>query len=238
MIGAAAARAFQTVREREADVMRAYTAGAQPQRRDVGQPPAADFSADPLSAVAPAGAYFVVAEAGGRFSFTRDGALAMRDGALVDSTGRNVYGYSGNGSALTPLRIADVDVALGLTGDIRIESDGAISFARTSIDPRTGSRETQRESIGRVALARFAPGTGLGQIDASHFVAPQGIVPHFGRPADGNFAALQPNARERSGVNIDAGLERLQEAYLAVDAMRAAENASRGLEKTAMDLLK
>ena len=237
MIGAAAARAFQTVRERETDLLRAYTPGAKAQRRDIAQTAVADFSADPLSAVAPSGTYFVVAESGGPLSFTRDGALAVRDGALVDSSNRNVYGYTGNG-ALTPLRIPDVDIALGLSTSARIEADGAVTLARASIDPRTGVREVQRESIGRVALARFAPGTALGQLDAARFTPPAGVVPHYGRPADGNFAALTPNARERSGINIDAGLERLQEAYLAVDAIRAAENANRGIEKTAMDLLK
>lgn len=238
MIGAAAARAFQSVRDREADVLRAYMPGARPERSDVAKPSAADFTIDPLSVVAPQGTYFVVSGANGRFAFTRDGSFAVRDGALVDASGRSVYGYRESSSALAPLRVEDVDVALGLGGDLRIENDGSLTLSRASVDPRTGIRETRREPVGRIGLARFAPGTALAQIDAAHFSSPQNVAPHFGRPGDGNFAAVAPNRRERSGIDIDAGLQRLQEAYLAIDALRAANNADRGLEKTAMDLLK
>jgi len=238
VISAATAHAFQTVREREADVMRAYTTGAQPQRRDVAQAPGSDFTVDPLSASAPRESYFVVAEPGGRFSFTRDGAFAIRDGVLVDSSGRNVYGYRTATSALAPLHVEAVDVALGLSRDVRVEQDGNVTLSRATIDPRSGLGGVNRETIGRIALARFAPGTALAQVDASHFTAPPDVSPHFGRPADGNFAALTPNRRERSGIDIDEGLEKLQEAYLAVDALRAAEVANRAAEKTAMDLLK
>jgi flagellar basal body rod protein FlgG len=238
VISAATAHAFQTVREREADVMRAYTSGAQPLRHDVAQPAVADFTLDPLSATAPRDSYFVVADESARFSFTRDGAFGIRDGTLVDSSGRTVYGYRTAGGALAPLRVGAVDVALGLSNDLRIEPDGNVTLSRATIDPRSGVRGVTRETIGRIALGRFAPGSALAQIDAAHFAAPPGVSPHLGRPADGNFAALTPNRRERSGIDIDAGLERLQEAYLAVDALRAAEVANRGVEKTAMDLLK
>jgi len=238
VIGPAAAHTFRTMREREADVMNAYTAGARPVRSDVAKAVDSDFTIDPLSATAPQNSFFVVGDANGRFAFTRDGSLSLRDGALVDSSGRAVYGYRGANAALSPLTANDVDAALGLTNDARVEADGSVTYARTTVDPRTGNRQTQRETLGRVALARFAPGTSLGQNDAAHFIAPPGIAPHFGRPADGNFAPLMPNRRERSTIDIDTGLQRLQEAYLAVDAMRAADNAGRGLEKTAMDLLK
>lgn len=238
MIGAAAARAFQNMRDREADVLRAYTPGARPVRPDVAKASASDVAIDPLSVVAPEGSYFVVSGANGRFAFTRDGAFAVREGALVDASGRSVYGYRAAGSTLAPVRLEDVDVALGLAGDLRIENDGSLTLSRASIDPRSGLRETRRETVGRIGLARFAPGTALTQIDASHFSAPPNVAPHFGCPGDGNFAAVGPNRRERSEIDIDAGLQRLQEAYLAIDALRAADNAGRGLEKTAMDLLK
>ena len=44
--------------------------------------------------------------------------------------------------------------------------------------------------------------------------------------------------RERSRVDIDESLMRLKEAYLAFDALQAAEAAKGHLGKTAMDLLK
>ncbi len=44
--------------------------------------------------------------------------------------------------------------------------------------------------------------------------------------------------RERSRVDVDESLIRLKEAYLAFDALQAAEAARAHLGKTAMDLLK
>ena len=139
---------------------------------------------------------------------------------------------------MAPLHADPVDEALGLVRDARIESDGSVTYERAAIDPRTGRRETRRIAMGRLALARFAPGTKLQAVDAQHAAAPAGVAPHFGRAGDGNFGEIACFARESSGIDIEAGLERLQEAYLALDAIRAAGQARFGLEKTTMDLLK
>jgi hypothetical protein len=64
------------------------------------------------------------------------------------------------------------------------------------------------------------------------------VQPQLGIPGDANFAALQPMHRERSRVNLDESLVRLQDAYIAFDALRAAEQAKAHLGKTTMDLVK
>jgi hypothetical protein len=107
-----------------------------------------------------------------------------------------------------------------------------------TVDPRTGARELQRIAVGRIALARFAAGTRLQPVDAAHAAAPAGILPHTGMPGDGNFPALSASAPAERTTELDLGLQRLQEAYLALDALRAADKAQGSVEKTAMDLLK
>lgn len=238
LISQATARALDEIATRERDVMHAYTPAAVPARPDVAKPANALLTLDPLSVSAPSDAYFVSSDERGRTCFSRDGGFAFRDGELVDGVGRPVLGYRNGTGALSPLRADPVDAALGLTDDVRVDRDGSVTYARTAIDPRTGAREERRISLGRIALARFAPGTKLQAVDAARFIAPPGIAPHIGRANDGNFGAIEPNAREGSRVDIDLGLEKLREAYLALDALHAADTAQRGVEKTAMDLLK
>ena len=238
MISNSTARALEDIAVRERDVLQAYAPGAVPQRGDVAQESAPSFVLDPLSAAPPQGAYFVTNDERGRMLFTRDGGFAMRDGALVDRDGRPILGYRDDAAPLAPLRADPVDAALGLAAEAQVEADGSVTYERSTIDPRSGRRDVQRTTLGRVALARFAPGTKLQTVDAQHAGAPAGIAPHLGRAGDGNFDALRPFARESGGVSIDLGLQRLQEAYLALDAIRAADKAQGGVEKTAMDLLK
>lgn len=237
-VGAATARAFETIRAREEDVLKAYTPGATPLRPDVARPASAGYTPDPLSIAAPPNAYFITADDRGRLAFTRDGGFQWKNGALLDAAGHPVYGIRAPNAPLAPLRADDVDAALGLTADVQIQPDGAVTFERTTIDPRTGVRETRRESLGQIALARFAPGTKLTQTGASHFTAPPDAPPHVGRPGDGNFETVTPYRRENSSIDLDTGLQRLQEAYMALDALRAAHSAQGHVEKTAMDLLK
>jgi flagellar basal body rod protein FlgG len=238
LISNATARALDEIAARERDVLQSYAPGAMPERGDVAKKSDAAPSLDPLSAAPPADAFFVTRDDRGRILFTRDGSFSIRDGALVDEQGRPILGYARDGATLAPLAADRVDAALGFVGGARIEADGSVTYERSTVDPRTGRREVQRASMGRIALARFAPGTKLATVDSQHAAAPLGIVPHIGRPADGNFAGVEPFARESSGIDIDLGLQRLQEAYLALDAMRAAGSAQGGIEKTAMDLLK
>ena len=217
MITDATARALENLAARERDVVQVLT---------------------PANLAAPDGAYFLTAsERSGGPLYSRDGAFSFRGGALVDASGREVLGLRDDGT-LAPLRADPVDASLELTENAYIENDGRVWYERTVVDPRSGALEGQNVQIGRLALARFAPGTKLQQIDAQHAGAPVQVVPHVGAAADGNFGALRPLTHAASTADIDRELERLQEAYMALDALRAAGVARSGTDKTAMDLLK
>lgn len=238
LISDAMVRGLEDIAVRERDVLKAYLPGALPERGDVAQSAAPAFALDPLSATAPANAYFITSDDRGRLLFTRDGSFELRNGTIVDAQGRPLLGFREDGAPLAPLRCDAVDAALGLTSAARIEPDGSVTYDRTTIDPGTRTREIQRTTIGRLALARFVAGTKLQSVDAQHVTAPSHIAPHIGTAADGSFGPVQSFSRERSGIDIDLGLRRLQEAYLALDAIRAAGEAHAGVQKTAMDLLK
>lgn len=231
--------ALDRITERAGDVRRAFISGAQPARDDVAvAAPGSDLTLAPLCVTPPEGACFPIRDAGGATGYTRDGSFRIADGALVDDAGNHLLGVRAPGGALTELRIDPVDAALGRASRARIEADGTFAYDRTAVDPRTGMRAAQRVVAGRVALARFPAGTKLESADGDRYVPPNGIVPHTGLAGDGSFAALQPMRRERSGIDLDESLARLKDAYVAFDALQAAQTAKGHLGKTAMDLLK
>ncbi len=231
--------ALDRIAERAADVRRAFTPGASPMHDDVAAPSSSSsFTLDPLCVVAPEGAYFVTADSNGSTAYTRDGAFAIRDGRLVDAAGRRLLGTSEPGGRQRELRVDAVDAALGRVDGARVAADGTFEYRRTTVDPRSGMRESQRVVVGRLVLARFPAGTRLDASDGSHAAAPAGVSPEIGRPADGSFAPLLPMQRERSRVELDESLARLKEAYVAFEAIQAAQAARARLGKTAMDLLK
>lgn len=238
LISNATTRALDDVAVRERDVLQAYAPGALPERGDVAKAAAAAPALDPLSVAPPPDSYFITSDERGRMLYTRDGCFSIASGSLVDAQGRPMLGYAAGGASLAPLHADPVDAALGYASRAQIAADGSVTYERTTIDPRTGARELQRATIGRLALARFAPGTKMQSVDAQHVSAPPGIVPHVGCAGDGNFGAVTPFSREGSAIDLDLGLQRLQEAYLALDAIRAAGKAQGGVEKTTMDLLK
>ena len=86
---------------------------------------------------------------------------------------------------------------------MHLEDDGVLAYTRASIDPRTRERSVERVVVGRVALARFPAGGNPQRLDATHFGAVAGVVPHVGVPADGGFAALATRARDVGNVDID-----------------------------------
>jgi flagellar basal body rod protein FlgG len=231
--------ALDRIGERAADVRRAFTPGSVPKNDDVAlTAPQAAFTLDPLSVAAPDGTYFVVRTVDGNAAYTRDGAFHVASGALLDEQNRPVLGMRAAGAPLTELRFDDVDDALNRTRDARIDADGTVSYARTTIDPRSGRREARRVSAGRIALAKFPAATKLRTEDGTTGVAPDGVVPYVGLPGDGGVSTVSPMRRGGSAVHLDESLARLKAAYVAFDALAAAETAKLGLGKTALDLIK
>lgn len=225
LISDAAMRAFGEAAVREREAIRAFT-------------PADPVEAGSVPAAAPPDAYFVTRDGRGRLLFTRGGSFTMRDGTLTDASGETVMGYRSEKGPLQELRVDPIDRALGFGNAVHVVADGSVTYDRIAVDPRTGTRATQRVVIGKFALARFAPGTKLQAADGRHLSAPQGIVPHLGVAGDGNFALLTSPVPEQNVNELDDALLRMQEAYLAIDAIRAAGLAQNGIQKTAMDLLK
>lgn len=231
--------ALDRIAERASDLRRAYTPGAVAQHDDVATPATAtDFTLDPLSVTAPDGAYFVANDEQGGRTYTRDGSFALRGDRLVDGDGRPILGVRTPGGALVELAVDPVDEALGRIHDAAIERDGGFVYVRDVVDPRSGTREAQRVVVGRLALARFPAGTRLETSDGSHCVPPSGVLAQAGLAGDGGFGPLLPMHRERSRIDVNESLIRLKDAYLAFDALQAAEAAKGHLGKTAMDLLK
>lgn len=233
------AAALDRIAERAADVRRAFTPGAAPKNDDVALPsPPSSFTLDPLSVAAPSDAYFAVRVASGATAYTRDGAFHITAGELRDAANRPVLGMRGARAPLTELRVDDVDDALNRASDVRIDSDGTLSYARSAIDPRSGRRELRRVAIGRIVLAKFPAATKLKTEDGTTFLAPDGVVPHVGAPGQDGLPAISPMQRGGSSVHLDESLARLKAAYVAFDALTAAETAKTQLGKVALDLVK
>lgn len=226
LISDSTARALENVAARERDVLRAL-----PAESSAGDSYSAQIPCEP-----PPGAYFITRDEGGRRLFVRCSGLYLNGANLTDGNGRPLLGYRTAGGALQALRADAVDASLGLAQNARVGSDGTVTYDRSTIDPATGDRKLQQLTIGRLALARFPAGTSLGADDYS--LAPPGVAPHVGVPGDGSFPPLQTVLQAARNSQLDAGLTRLQEAYLALDALRAAGDAQGSVQKTVMDLLK
>jgi flagellar basal body rod protein FlgG len=239
MVNAATQDALDRISQRAADVQRAFTPGALPHFGDVAtEHPVSQPALDPLSVAPPADAFFLSTDERGRTVYTRDGGFTLRDGMLAGTNGRAVLGFTARNGVASELRVDPVDENLGRVQDLRVEADGTLAYDRTVIDPRSGARERERVVVGQVALARFPAATKLVVVDANHFIAPPGTLPHVGRAGDGNFATVGPMQREQSRIDFDRSLDRLEEAYIAFDALQAAHKAQGATGKTAMDLLK
>jgi flagellar basal body rod protein FlgG len=231
--------ALDRITERAADVRRAFSPGASPQHTDVAtSTDRSDFTLDPLSVAPPDGAYFMAAYARGRTIYTRDGTFSVAGGRLVDARGFAILGRRTPGGPLNELRVDPVDATLGRTANVRVEADGNLVYARAAIDPRSGKRVAGDVVVGRIVLARFPAGTKLDTVDGGSFFAPHGVVPHTGLAGDDAFGTLAPMRRERSRVDLDVSLMRLKDAYVAFDALAAAEAAKDRFSKAAMDVVK
>ena len=232
-------RSLDLIASRASDVYRAFTPGATPGAGGVATGvPESRRVFDPLSVTLPDNDFFVTSDARGRTTYTRDGRLAVADGAIVGKNGRPMMGYARGDGALGALHIDSVDSALGRVRDLRVEPDGSVAYDRRVIDPRTGRDVMQRVDVGRLALARFPAATKLTAADGFTSSAPAGVVPHLGRPGDGNFSTLDAMSQETSRIDLNASLDRLHDAYVAFDALQAAHKAQGSTGKIAMDLLK
>ena len=243
MLNPASLDALARIAARVNDLLLAYAPGTMPRNSDtIAAPRVPEIATSPLSVVAPDGSYFIAQERGGGRSYTRAGDMQVRDGVLAGPDGAPILGFLGSsrvpGAVPQPLRVPEFDRVLGRTADARIESDGSFVYTRAAIDPRTSERANERVVVGTLALARLPAGTQGVRVDATHVRAPGGVLPHVGMPADGVFGGLATYSRDRGGLDIDAGLQRLQEAYLAFGALRAANSARGSVEKSAMDLIK
>jgi len=231
--------ALEKIASRERDVAHAYEPGFVPESSDVARPTHPIATSDPLSVVAPQGAYFLGADESGNVAFSRDGAFTIAGGEVRGGDGRAALGFTlGNRSALVPLRIDPYDRALGGARSASIDAGGTFGYVRTSVDPRSGERRVERVTVGKVAVARFPAGTQPVRIDAVHVAPPPGVKAQIGVPADGSFSALVPHARDVGGIDVIAGLEKMKEAYDSLDVLRAAHHARGALEKAALDLVK
>ena len=239
MLAAASLDALKHIADRANDVLAAFAPGAVPQFGDVAARMRPQPVDDPLSVVAPPGTWFATQGDRGERTYTRAGSFHIgADGTLQGPDGARVLGTTNAGGTLAPLRLPEPDRTLGRCADVHVENDGTVAYTRTSIDPRTRVAVAEPIVVGRIALARFPAGGTPQRVDATHFRAVAGIVPHLGAPADGTFGALVTRARDVGAVDIDAGLQRLSEAYVAFSALQAANKAQGESSKVVMDLLK
>jgi flagellar basal body rod protein FlgG len=241
MTGSPVADALDRIAARAQDLRDAYRDGAIPANTDVRAKPLLAPSRDPLSVALAPNAWLVGRGADGAAIYTRNGALSAADGVVRTSDGNAVLGFpSGDarGAVATELRVPERDRALGRAADLRVEADGTLAYTRFAVDPRSGVRAPERVMLGRVALARFPAASAPRPIDGTRFSAPEGVIPHVGMPGDGTFASLATGVREAGSLDIDAGLQRLQDAYLAFEAVSAAQRAHGKAAHTIMDLVK
>lgn len=238
MIDSATANAFDRIASRADDVRNAYRPGFVPSANDVVQAPRIVASPDPLGVAIGDDAYVVEPGGGGGLAYSRDVALHFTDGELRTSDERPVLGFGIGTSALGAMRIDPYDGALGRARAPRVETDGTVSYARTTVDPRTGQAREERVAIGRLALARFPAGTQPMRCEDGRVRAPAGIKALVGRPGDGTFAPLVTHARDLGRVDITRGLEKMREAYVTYEALRAARHGHGEAEKVTMDLVK
>jgi hypothetical protein len=242
VIDAAVSRTMEAVERRADDVRGVFLhPGAEPNYADVRDAGRVEPLRDPLAVVPPQGTYLLAGDPR-RPYFLRDGALQVHDGTLTASDGVTpVLGFSVNGEAAGlphPLRLEERDALLDRAFEVRVESDGLLSYSRRVVDAVTLESHAERVSAGRVALARFPPGTQLERVDALRTRAPAGVVPLVGTPADGTFGALATWSRWGGGIDADRAIERLADGYLMMRALGATERTRNAMARGAFELVK
>lgn len=238
MLNPASLHALATIAARADDLLRATPSGYAGAFDDANVRAAPlEPSTNPLAVVPPKDAYLIVQGPGGARRYTQDGELALRDG-VVTSAGHAVLGFVPGARTLQPLHVDAVDEALGHVAGLRVEPDGQLTYARTAIDPATGTRSAERVSLGMLALARFPAGARPVREGPALSRAPHGTEPGVGRSGDADFGALTLHARDRGRFDVLTGIERLQEAYLSFEALSGAQRGRGNTDRTAIDLVK
>lgn len=241
MTNGAILRAVDAIQRRADDVHSLFRSGAQPNYPDALRAESLEPANDPLAVVPPEGAYLVAGDPA-HPAYTRDGALRLVDGALATREGTPILGFAEDDGhrhgVPRALQVDRRDLLLGRINDARVDSDGVFGYARNAIDPQTLETHVERVVVGRLALARFPAGSKPERIDRSRVSAPDGVAPLIGVPADGTFAALATRSRAIGRIDPDAAIARLQDAYLAIDALGAAERTRTGMMRDAFDLVK
>ena len=239
MVNATIDRAMRTIERRSEDLRGIFRSGSEPNYAELVRAERVETVANALSVVPPDAAYFLAGEPS-RPLYTRSGTFALRDGELVDESGRAILGFASSDASGVPqpLRVEHPDALLGRVEDAKIDPDGLFSYARSVIDPQTLESTIERVSVGRVALARFPAGTRLDRTDEMHARGPERLSPLVGTPADGTFTGLLVRSRAIGRLDPDAAIERLQDAYLAARALGAVERTHNGMVRGAFDLVK
>jgi|GEM_PF-3765267 len=210
----------------QSDTLHAYDSGYVPLDRRAAaladEPsPQANLDA-PLPCEAPPGSFLVLDDDDGRRRYVRGVNLAVRHGTIVEDEGRPILGYP-EGAApgvLGALRIGRRDAVLARATALRIERDGRVAYGRRVADAE-GTMTTQWVSVGRLALATL-----------------DGGVAHLAPPGEEGHPMLAVPRQQGGRVDLPRALERLQEAYLQLDALRAARAAEDGGERTALGVVK
>jgi len=222
---------------RTAEVYHTGQPGFEPEHTDVRSRVRTMPTVAPLTVAAPGDAHFIYYDHLGRRSFSRDGALMVEDGMIKNRDGKSIVGYRDASRETTELHIDAHDLALGRVQGLHIESNGAICYTRTFIDPHTMQRRNERVLVGTIALARFPAGTQLIAAPGGER-APLGLEPYIGRAGDGNFAMLQPGRVDAGGIDMNRALGRIHDLYAQLEALGAANQARMGTDKTVTDLVK
>lgn len=210
----------------QSDTLHAYDPAYDPSDRrsgatDGGPSPQANAQA-PLSCAAPPGAFLVVDDEGGRRRYVREASLELRGDTIVDDEGHPLLGYPAGGPSgqLGPLRLQRRDGLLDRAIALRIDDEGRVAYARRLTDVH-GAAITQWVPVGRVALATL-----------------DGGVAHLAPPGEQGLPLLSGAQMQGGRVDLIRALERLQEAYLQLDALRAARVAEDAAERSALGIVK
>ena len=236
MIDPATSEAFARIERRAEEVRQAFEPGFVPADSDVRprSGPRQMPDASPLAVAPPEGSFFILQTPRVR-RYSRDGGFTFEKGTLRARDGAAVLGFTSmQPGRLVPLRASAVDVALGRVDDPKIDPDGTVSCTLSSVDATSGVRIVRRVALGRIALARFPAGSEV----PSGASGSERVKPMIGMPRTGAMGGLRLHVRQLGDVDLESGLERLHEAYVALEALQAAHKAHHDTDKAATDLLK